>query len=409
MQQRERVLLIVAVVAVALFFGLPRLRDAFVKPIESARARLDDVSDHLLLKTRELRVVKEAQTELQQWRARSLPPNAEDARWMYQEWLTYLALLSGLEVTKVDPTTAVYTTASTARRGVYALVPVRIEAQAKHAQLTRFLYNFHRADLAHRISKLSVDSSATEGDPTLRIDLTAEGVAMVDAPPRKYLFPQSALVEPLRSSTGEQTIQLATTDGFPKTPGFRIRIGTEYLVVTQVDGAKWTVRRAADGTSPGRHDVAEAVELAPIHPDFVDPPGGEVMLAGINPFAKPARPAPEPSPQRAPSAPRDRSAEETHLAACFDEEGRRIAWLYRRSNSQKTELVEGSEIHIGNIRGIVEQIGRDHVDFRRDNQLWRLELGDYLNQMRPRPEPARAAEQPVAENTPNPTSAFTGT
>lgn len=58
---------------------------------------------------------------------------------------------------------------------------------------------------------------------------------------------------------GDLSIIVQSTTHFPTFPEFRVRIGQELLLVTEVVGTTWTVTRGIEGTSAASHAVGTAV------------------------------------------------------------------------------------------------------------------------------------------------------
>jgi Tfp pilus assembly protein PilE len=62
-------------------------------------------------------------------------------------------------------------------------------------------------------------------------------------------------------STGGTTLTVSSAAGFPPTPEFRVKIGSEILLVTAVSGTTWTVGRGYDGTNPAAYTNGTTVTL----------------------------------------------------------------------------------------------------------------------------------------------------
>lgn len=281
MQRREKILLIGVVAMVALWWGVPLVEQVLFGPLEEREGILQTLGAKVERKEEEQLGIMRATTKMRDWKAVSLPPDALDAQRLYQEWLTNLAQLVGMEELKLTP----------GRRQVqgttYAAVQVSLEGRATLDQVTAFLYHFHRAGLLHRVVQLSTESESSQGSPKLKVSLVAEGMCLRDVPPREQLFPETELAAELsRDGT-----QLTVKDGkpFPAKPGFRVRIGREYATVTQMDGPRWTIARGVESTKAASHKTGETVELAPLHPDQTKRTMDEFRtLLANNPFAKPA-------------------------------------------------------------------------------------------------------------------------
>jgi hypothetical protein len=54
-------------------------------------------------------------------------------------------------------------------------------------------------------------------------------------------------------NTGDASITVTSTVGFPTRAPFRVRIDREVLVITAMTGSVWTVTRGADSTTPAAH------------------------------------------------------------------------------------------------------------------------------------------------------------
>lgn len=379
MKQREKILLLVSASVLILYLGIPRLKTFFWGPITDANQELNLALDDQTAANRKMNAVLRDTQLVAEWRSRSFPNSQTAPTFLYSSWLAGLADLCGINVIRNNPETS-------STGDVYKTVPVNLEMQARHSQLARFIHLFHQTNLAHRVKSLTITSTATEGDPMLHIVLKAEGIAMSDAPRVPFLFPRTNLIVEFKSETTDKVLEVGSSEGFPKDAGFRIRLGNELLNVVKVDGNKWTVVGGVEGTSTASYGPGDEVELAPVHPNYVVPDENRELMAGMNPFVKPTPPRVDPPP-RVVTPPTDKSAEETAFTAYFNGDGLPVAWLHRRSNSNITKVSPGMEINIGGIKATVVDVQPGYVDFRRDDKIWRLDIGDTLNNMRARPDP----------------------
>jgi hypothetical protein len=254
--EREKILFIALVAVIVVALGIPQFNQWIIEPIEQRIARLQlldsQVSDKQL---QEIAILK-SRREMAHWKARSLPPDPLDAQRLYQEWLTDLARIAGLTDAKVTPEPRI------GRGDVFVPVRISIEVNATFEHLCRFLFLFHQTDLMHRIAELQVDSEQNEGNPPLKISLTAEGLALVNASPRDRLFPQTQSLQELSADATE--IEVAGNDGFPESGTFRIRLGNEFVNVSKISGMTWTLVRGVDSTEAMSHELGATVELAPV-------------------------------------------------------------------------------------------------------------------------------------------------
>ncbi len=292
MERRQQYLIGGLLAAVALWFGSGWMRSAVLEPIRTKQADLEKLTKSVGDQNVQLLNLARSKKLIAGWQARSLPPDltknkqkpdATNAQRLYQEWLTDLAQLSGFEDLKVSPDRR------TPQGNVYVSVVVKVEADARFEQLCNFLDRFYRADLLHRVASLRVLSKESDGDPFFRVTLDAEGLALLDAPQRRTLFAQSRLAEAL-SEEGTM-LKVEGLDGFPRKPGFRIRLKNEYLTVTGIDDTSWTVERGIDRTTASDYSEATIVELAPLNSAVPARTSEEFQqLLAANIFVKPAPP-----------------------------------------------------------------------------------------------------------------------
>ncbi len=287
MQRREKFLF--AGLATTLLIALVMaIEPKLTEPLDQRAAQLRGINATIRrVETQKLDVLR-SRAKLKDWQSRSLPPDPLNAQRLYQEWLTGLALSNGFAKNslKVTPDRRL------ARGKVYVAIQVSLEAEATLSQLGKFLFHFYRIDLPHRIASLSIDSQDNQGDPRLKVSLTAEGVSMTTAPKRSRLFPRAALVQAVAASAND--LNFTPTKAFPKTGPFRVRIGDEYLTVVAGENGKWTVERGVDATMPAAHAADAVVELAPINPATKDKSFGDYQdFIANSPFAKPRKYSPK--------------------------------------------------------------------------------------------------------------------
>jgi hypothetical protein len=296
MQRREQYLLIGLVGAVLFWQGLRLLDSTFLGPMRDKQKELTKLEETVDQRMKELVVLARQRKNLVDWKRRSLPtdkttkrqrndrPEALNAQRLYQDWLHDLAQLSGFEDLKVQPDRL-----SVSRDNVFVSVGIKIEGEARFEQLCRFLGRFYRADMLHRVTSLRVQSRESEGDPFLQIALEAEGLAVVGSPEKRLLFPRATLTEDAPDDATELKIEAA--EGFPKEPGFLVRMRDEFLRVTAIDGTTWTVERAQDGTTAASHPAGTFIESMPMLPDMAPRSPEEIkQLLETNIFVKPAPP-----------------------------------------------------------------------------------------------------------------------
>ena len=291
MQRREQIMLGVLLTAVVIWQGSGWAYSALFGPFQTRYETLNLLKKSVTEKEDQILALARAGKSLKAAKLISLPPDAGktkrpdalNAQRLYLQWLTDLAELCGIEELKVTPDRRFL------KGNEFVSVVVKLEADARYEQLVRFLDLFNRTDLLHRITSLHVSTKEFEGDPFLKIYIEAEGIALVDAPSRQTLFPQTKISAPL--SDDATTVQVTSWEDFPKQPGFRIRIKNEFLTVTEINTDGWTVSRGIDRTQPGQHGEGSLVELVRQKPDFADRTPDEFgELVATNIFVKPPPP-----------------------------------------------------------------------------------------------------------------------
>ena len=283
MQRREKLLLLLLVAAVLAWQGQGLVDFVVFAPLAERTEQIRTLDKKIKEQENQQSAIKASAAKLEQWKTTSLPPDPLDAQRLYQQWLTDLVQLAGLSRPKVTPGRRM------PRGDVYEAVQVSVETEATLEQLCRFLYHFYRTDLLHQIVRMRLDSEENEGNPLLKVTLTAEGLALTGAPKRERLFPQTKLSTDVKSEATGITVE--GNEGFPAAAPFRIRIGQEYLTVTGTSGRKWTVKRGADATAARSHQAEGIVELAPVSPAVKDRTLEDYRaLISRSPFVKPGPP-----------------------------------------------------------------------------------------------------------------------
>lgn len=293
MQRREQYLLIGLIAAVVLWGGWSMFHSTFVEPLQKSQQVLTKLEEDISKTETGLIELARQRKSLSVWTKRSLPPDpkigrlapdALNAQRLYQDWLHDLAQMSGFEDLKVSPGAR-----NRSRDNVYVSVIVKVEGEARYEQLCRFLDRFYRTDLLHRVTALRIQSKESEGDPFLKIELDAEGLAITTAPTARRLFPQTVLIEELSDDATE--LKIDSNEDFPKEPGFLVRIKGEFMRVTAIDETTWIVDRAQEGTTAASEPAGTLIELVRLNDD-VHPRTPEEFkrLLGSNLFIKPAPP-----------------------------------------------------------------------------------------------------------------------
>ena len=281
MQKREKILAIALSTVVVIWFGLPIIENSFLEPLNQLEAEEARLREEQQAKFDEQLDLRKKENQLAVWRKLSLPPDPLDAQRLYQEWLTDLAQLSGLEQMKVT------LERRNAQGDVYVTIPVTIEARATMQELAQFLDRFNATELLHRIARCDAISPSSAGNPDLQVTLTAEGISLTSAPVRNRLFPQIQLEAELKKS--ETTVDLANVPiDFPQETPFRVRMDDEFANVTEVKGTAWTLQRGVDRTFADDHAMGTNIELFPVSPTTAHDAKAVQAMWNQSVFTKPA-------------------------------------------------------------------------------------------------------------------------
>lgn len=385
MRHREKIMAVVLLVAILVWQGGPFVWRAVVEPITVRQAELDGLNESIAAKQDEQVRLARAQKQWDDWQVRSLPPDPLDAQRLYQRWLTDLAQGAGFENLTVTPERR------TSRNEIYTTVDVSVSGEARLEQLCVFLYRFYRTDLLHRVTNLNLQGKDNQSDPVLKVSLTAEGLALVDAAPGKRLFAQTTVAQTF--SIADEVLIVADPLELAAERDFLVRVGGEYLDFVEFSGNKWTVRRGAEASTWAAHEVGEVVEIVPVNTDAQSRTLNAFRaLITRNPFAVPV---PEEEPAEAdgvaegPPQPSLDADEFTFLTGIISRGDQRKALLFDRLNNQRTVVAEGSPFSSAGGEVTVIRIGSDHIVLGRGDQQWRLDVGENLRAMQLVDEPEK--------------------
>lgn len=255
-----------------------------------------------------------AERRLRGWERRSLPPNPIVASTLYHFWVQDLANKHSLERLTVAPKRI----GNGVTNSVFTRIPVTVTAECKMLQLCQFLYDFYRADLMHKVNLLAIESQDHKSDPTLKVTLELEGLALTSAKART-----DSLFE------GKQAESVADAMSKKSFDDYRMLVDANRFI------------RGYNGP-----------------PKPIDPPAPPAAPFDSAPYTKlvaviEAEGNPEAS----------------------------QAWLYDSTSNQQIKLYAGKEFEIAGVKGKVVEFGKRFVKFEVKNKIWRLEMGDNLKQM----------------------------
>ena len=338
---RSKILLMAFVVLIVLWRGTGIVSGVVFGPLNDRAAQIANLTAQKDKLEAQQQQVEVSEHKLQRWKSQSLPPAAQIATTVYQHWLIDLASQAKLEAVSVSPSRVA--TGNQRASSVFQRIGVSVKAEGNMEQLCQFLYDFYRADLLQRVAHLDVESTAHTANPKMKFNLTIEGLAMKDTPPR------STLMTPA---------QLKNT-----APGMKAKTLADYKSL-----------------------IAESR-----------------FVRGYNGPPTPPRPTPPP-PTPAPPTPPFDSAPYVKLVASIITDGRPEAWLFDQSSNKQIILTEGGSFEVAGVKGACTDIEDDYVRLTVNDKLWRLELGKNLKELQEvdangKPMPASSTTTPAAPGT----------
>jgi hypothetical protein len=372
-KRNERILLVILTIGVLVWLGRGPLTRLFYDPIEQLNSQIEMIDRQLAeQELAEIDLIAAAR-QMKSRKRLSLPADPLTAQRLYQKWLTDLALAAGFQELKVTPESRNETDKA------FVAVQVRLNANATLEQIVKFLQEFQRTELLHRISSIDLDSDIAGRSPTIGVTLVAEGLALTTASNRNWLFAQSTLAESVALS--DQKILIKDFAEFPPLPDFLVQIEAETLRVKQLDGGTWTVERGCNSSAAVEHPSGAIVRLIPTRALTADAIEKSAALVASNPFL---RPTPTVASNEIPVENTSviDEAQFTFLISAIADDDEREAWLFNRLNDSKRVIKEGDLFSVGGKEATVLKIQRDFVLVRFNNANWRLDVGNHLRSLR---------------------------
>lgn len=184
LDKRQKMLVGVFVGVLLLWQGSGVLWGIFFGPIDSRNQSIAALDARLKEKGNARHKLELTERQTRIWQQRSLPPNPVIASTLYHHWILDLASSHKLERLTVTPK-RIGTSSTSA---VFTRIPISVTAECKMDQLCKFLYDFYRTDLMHKVTHLGLESLDSRTNPTLKISLELEGLSLASAKPRNTLF-----------------------------------------------------------------------------------------------------------------------------------------------------------------------------------------------------------------------------
>jgi hypothetical protein len=398
MKDNERKLAIVrgaVVVGLVLFLGFRYYSDA----VGTRTALIDDLSSKLRAKKLQVAETVKATQKVNEYEARSLPPDPALARSLYQHWLLTKVQEAGLRDQVVTPT------GQRPVGDVFVQQTFTVNGKGRYEQIVKVLDDIYRIDLLHRVSRLSI--KPIKDSKELDMSLTLDAVSVRTAPEATTLRIQPSQrlkldsVEKYQLAIVGRNIFAPPYDP-PRISGLGMQKGTTNRWVDIVakasdpdplDSVKleltkspsrdakldssgkllWTPKKAGD----------YEFEIAALDDNFPPRVSTEKLIVTVTDAPKPP-PPPPPGPKEEPKLAFD-NAKHTVLTAILEVDGEGEIWLFVRPTATLLKLHQGDPIEIGSIKGKIEEIGDNEFVFlssakETKGKHLRVTRGEFLEQ-----------------------------
>jgi hypothetical protein len=387
MTSRERILAI-AVGALAVVVGGIFIYFWMSGALDLRRSQIVSLQKKLADQKRLVTQTTAAKAKIEAAKKRSLPPQKELARTLYQDWLFDRVHDAGIADPKVAHTTDVV------ERDLYTAFTFTISGKGTLPQVVGLLYELHSVDYLQRISRLSL--RPLKDSKQLALSITLEAVSMQDAPQVSELAARPA-----------KKLTLDSREDYVKIIGDRNLFGppNRAPTLTGLGTASAETGREVDITAqvsdPDKLDKSTfRLEKGDANDARLDPATGrfrwtprrrgtyEFVISatddGLPAMSKSERLVvtvsdPQAAPPVARTLPFD-EAKYTVLAGIVQKNGVGEIWLHvrPRNENQLLKLGIGQQFEVGSIQGVVKSIGLTNFVFESDGKLRKLESGEIL-------------------------------
>ena len=260
-KKRQNMLLAGLGVVAMVFFGRSTVDGWVMKPIRDLQTKVRSAESEAETLNASKLALHRAQTNVENWKSTSLPPNIDDAQRLYREWIYGLTRQCGFSGPGFEVVAS-----GRAPLQEYLTVSVEVKKAETDLQgLARFLYLFDHSDILHRISAMTIDSPGATGNPRLSVSFTAEGMSIDGTNDKRELLPRATLKAALSDSATDVGIEIGEEFPIPDPfEPFLVRMDRELVQVDAVSEAGWKVKRGVEGTKAVAHPEKTIAELFPI-------------------------------------------------------------------------------------------------------------------------------------------------
>ncbi len=390
MNQRER-LLAAAVgcmaVILVLWFGWSYVDGQF----RSRRAKIDTLEREIAGFERQVMQAKQAARKVGEYEARSLPPNAEVAKSLYQDWLLTRLKEAGLAEPQVQANP------SKKQGELYVEHNFEVSGKASLRQAVDLLHAIYSADYLHRITSLTLKPVKNSRHLAVRIEISA--VSMTSAPEATALHEHKSQRLALPTKEDYYAAILGRNLFGPQNQPPKVAInGSKDLTINRPAGL------SVKGSDPDPDDkVTYRLITLPAPEAKFDEKTGQLnwtpsklgkytLVVEVQDNGYPRKPVREAIAlnvveARVPSLPGFDQSKFTVLSGVTEVDGERQVWLHNRTRQDgMLKLRVGDEFEIGSIKGVIESIGLTDFTFQSDGKLWKLAKGGNLYESAEEPQ-----------------------
>jgi hypothetical protein len=348
------------------------------------RSKVDALSSDIKNLDRQILLGRRASSRLVDYEARSLPPEPEVARSLYQAWLLTELGKAGF----VDP--QVKAESTHIEKDLFVKQTFSVTGLGTLPQLVDLMHAIYSKDYLQRVTMVII--KPIENSKQLDVKLTIEAVSMEDAEPStqlhdrpsprvgskevyaKAILDRNLFGPPNQSPKLALSRQRATTNR-------PLEFGAKASDADPLDRMKYALVKSADpgaklDPTSGRFTwtpkkkgeyefVVEAVD------DGLPSKRTEstVVISVSDPL-----PAAAPAPTRLAFD----DAKYTVLTAVLDVSGEGEVWLHVRPKGQTLKLRTGDKFEVGSVKGRVAEIGQADFVFEADGKQHRVGKGEAL-------------------------------
>lgn len=242
--------------ACGLYFAFYVIWPALSGPIDQAQLALTGAEAALQAEEEKSAIALARIGDMRLLKDQSLSSNVSEASLGYEQWLSDLAE----NVAKFRAPKVTRETTSPSRDNSYVAIKIRVAGQGTLKQLREFLFRFHRANVLHQISSLTIEALDNSSNPLLDIVVMADALSMRDAAVKgPTLFARSEVLSVDDDPDRRLTIADGTAGWAVETP-FEIRVDDQYLTVLERVHQLWEIQGTGSEAKAGA--IVTLVETA---------------------------------------------------------------------------------------------------------------------------------------------------